>query len=378
VFKTKQTKKAQKRSTDLIYFGLFIIPVFCVLYYNNIASMKPKEMAVTPIISNNTSTVNFCSVPSNIKIIEVPSELGAGTRGSSLGISALKTASLGFSSSLFACLPNKKIKTENKQLFSTVQNKYAKRLPSILTIWERVSASIQSSIQEGEFPVILSGDHSTAGGLISGMKMAYPDKRVGVIWVDAHADIHSPYTTPSGNVHGMPIAALLNKDHKEIQRNQIDEETSSTWEKLKGLGGIKQKIQKEDIVYLAVRDTEEEEDHIIRDNNIKKISVSYLREKGIETVVQEIYEYLKVDVIYISFDVDSMDPSLSSGTGTPVPGGITNLEAEDLLVSLVKNQKVKAFEITEINPTLDSENRMAKNAFKILEKVTDQIQKRSQ
>jgi arginase len=316
---------------------------------------------------------------SNLKLLEIPSELGAGTRGSSLGISALKTASLGSKSDYFACLPSTKVRTENKELFSAVVHPYAKRIPHIWTMWQRVSSSIKSTLEDGNFPIVLTGDHSTAGGLISGMKMAYPEKRVGVIWIDAHADIHSPYTTPSGNVHGMPIAALLNDDNMEMKRNEnLDLETVAIWQNMKKLGGISPKIQGENIVYIAVRDTEEEEDHIIEKKKIKKISVASLRQKGIEMIVSEVLEYLKVDVIYISFDVDSMDPTLSRGTGTPVPLGISNVEAEELIKGLVQDSRVKAFEMTEVNPTLDTENKMAKNAFKILSSVTDSIYARLQ
>jgi len=116
----------------------------------------------------------------------------------------------------------------------------------------------------------------------------------------------------------------------------------------------------------------------LKRNKSKKISVDTLRRRGIQSIVSEVLEYLKVDVIYISFDVDSMDPSLSQGTGTPVPLGITNVEAESLIKGLAQDSRVKAFEMTEVNPTLDTENKMAKNAFKILSSVTDVIYARLQ
>jgi len=311
---------------------------------------------------------------SHLKLYEITSELGAGTRGSSLGVKALKIASLGFNSDYFSLIPTTKIKTENDKLFEKVKHPYAKRIPSIYKMWERMSSSIYQTIKvENKFPIILTGDHSNAGGLISGVKMAHPDKKIGLIWIDAHADIHSPLTTPSGNMHGMPIAALLDNDNIDKQRNKIDKETRQLWNKMKNLGNIRPKVQAEDIVYIAVRDTEEEEDHIIEKNNIKKISVASLRKRGVSAIVKEVLEYLKVDIIYISFDVDSMDPKLSIGTGTPVENGITNSEAEELLTKLVKDERTIAFEMTEINPTLDSENKMAKNSFKILESVTEVI-----
>jgi len=349
-----------------------------MFYSHPIIMSRETSAPSSPLTQNTTTVINYCKLDSNMRLFEIPSELGAGTRGSSLGISALKTASLGSSSNYFACLPATKIKTENKELFTPVTHPYGKRIPHIFTMWQRVSTSMKNSLENSQFPIVLTGDHSTAGGLISGVKMAFPDKKVGVIWIDAHADIHSPYTTPSGNVHGMPIAALLGEDNLEHQHNVVDRETVSIWENMKNLGGIKPKLTGQDIVYIAVRDTEEEEDHMIQRHGIKKVSVAELRQRGIESVVKDVLNYLKVDIVYISFDVDSMDPTISSGTGTPVKNGITNVEAEVLLKGLVKDPRVRAFEITEVNPALDSENKMAKNTFKILETVTNSIYNRLQ
>jgi len=378
-----KSQKSEKTNDPVWRIFSLLAPLVCIIYYysskgflSHSITTVTQETVSTPNITS-TVTMNLCKDSTNLKLIEVNSELGAGTRGSSLGIQALKTASLGFSSNYFGCISTTKVKTENKHLFSKVTTPFAKRLPHIYTIYERVSQTVKNTLQQDQFPVILTGDHSTAGGLISGLKMAYPEKRIGVVWVDAHADIHSPYTTPSGNVHGMPIAALLNEDNLEKKRNELDKETKGLWEKIKNLGGIAPKISSfEDIVYVAVRDTEEEEDHLIVKHKIKKISVKELREKGIERIANEIKDYLKVDMIYLSFDVDSMDPSLSTGTGTPVENGISGFEAEDLLTRLVKDSRVKVFEMTEVNPLLDAQNNMAKNAFKILEKVTESIQKR--
>jgi len=171
-----------------------------------------------------------------IKIVEVKSEIGAGTRGSSMGIDAIKIAALDFGSPFFKRFKTVEIPSENHLLLEPVVNDYAKRIKGIYNLNERLAKEIAKILGKEEIPIVLAGDHSSALGTISGIKMAYPDKRLGVIWIDAHADLHSPYTTPSGNMHGMPIACILGEDNKERQQNKPDDETIEYWEKLKELG----------------------------------------------------------------------------------------------------------------------------------------------
>lgn len=303
----------------------------------------------------------------NIKIIEVKSEIGAGTRGASLGVDAIKVAALDFMSSLFVNIPTETVQDENRLLYEPIESPYAKRIKGVYTIYERVAKSVSETVKSGIFPVVLAGDHSSAGGTIAGLKMAKPKAKLGVIWIDAHADIHSPYTSPSGNMHGMPVAASLGMDNKECQAHKLDKETAEWWEKLKDIGKISPKIQPEDIVYIALRDYEKEEEALLKKHNIKVIPVSEVRKKGVEYVIRQTLKYLnKCDEIYVSFDVDSMDSSISRGTGTPVSNGLKEREAEDLVASLVQNHKICCLEITEVNPTLDKENLMAEIAFNIL------------
>jgi arginase len=161
----------------------------------------------------------------NIKIIEVPSEIGAGTRGASLGIEAIKIAALDFMSNFFIHFPCEKIPVENKLLYEPIESPYAKRIKGIVSIYDKVSKSIYDTVKSGFFPVVLSGDHSISGATIAGLKMAKPKSKLGVIWVDAHADLHTPYTTPSGNMHGMPLAISLNEDNDEYAVHELDAET---------------------------------------------------------------------------------------------------------------------------------------------------------
>jgi arginase len=172
----------------------------------------------------------------------------------------------------------------------------------------------------------------------------------------------------------MSIAALLNEDNKEHQINKPAEETIAYWEKIKNLGGICPKVNYEDIVFVSMRDLERQEDYLMKKHSIRNITVSELRSRGVERIAEIILSAFETyDLIYISFDVDSMDPEISKGTGTPVPGGLTEKEAGNLILQLLRSKKVCCFEIVEINPTLDKENLMAENAFEILLKATNQL-----
>ena len=309
-----------------------------------------------------------------IKLIEVKSEIGAGTRGSSMGVDAIKIAALDFGSNFFKKFKSVEVPNENHLLLEPVVNDYAKRVKGIYALNERLANEIKKTLLKEEVPIVLAGDHSSALGTISGIKMAYPNKRVGVIWIDAHADLHTPYTTPSGNMHGMPIACVLGEDNKERQQNKPDDETIEYWEKLKALGGITPKINYNDLVYIALRDFEPQEEFLIKKNKVRVFNLQEIRKKAVERVAIESLNYLDhCDIIYVSFDVDSMDSRISSGTGTPVPNGITEKEAGNLIYYIMRSKKIACFEMVEINPTLDKENLMAENAFEILQKATNQL-----
>ncbi|MEP7262974.1 MAG: arginase [Bacteroidota bacterium] len=309
-----------------------------------------------------------------IKFIEVKSEIGAGTRGASLGPDAIKIAALDYGSNLFSRIPSVEVKVENQLLFEASGGLYAKRLRGILNIYERLAKTLADTFKAKEFPIILAGDHSTAGGTITGIKMAFPKQRLGVIWIDAHADIHSPYTSPTGNVHGMPIAAVLGEDNSSNRMNKPDKDTIELWNKLKKVGGISPKVNYSDIVYIGVRDVEPEETFLLKKHKVKMFTTNDVKRNGVEKIARDALAHLNnCQLIYVSFDVDSMDSSISKGTGTPVRNGITEKEAGSLCVRLIQNEKVCCFEIAEVNPTLDKENLMAENTFEILQRVVSQI-----
>ena len=167
-------------------------------------------------------------------------------------------------------------------------------------------------------------------------------------------------------MHGMPLAASINEDYKECAVHVLDAETRDQWNYLKNIGDIAPKILPEDIVFISLRDFEKEERFLIDKYSIKVISTKEVRNKGVENVVRSVTRYLSdCTDIYVSFDVDCLDSSISKGTGTPVSNGLREREAEDLVSKFMQNRKVCCLEITEVNATLDKENMMAEIACNI-------------
>ena len=306
----------------------------------------------------------------NPVFIRMRSEIAAGTRGASFGPLAVEWAAIKSGSSLFHNHPVIDLKDQNHSLYSEVDTPHAIRIESLLAVYQELASAVSSTLKETtQFPVVISGDHANAGGTIAGIKTAFPDKRIGVVWIDAHGDLHTPYTTPSGNVHGMPVAASLGVDNKKNSINTLSDKEVRLWDELKGFGGIQPKVNPGDVVFFAVRSTEEPEDNLALEHRIKNYSVPELRYRGLETCLKEAEEKLSdCDLIYISFDVDSMDCDLISyGTGTPVQKGLDQQEATSIIQYFMALEKTAVLEFVEINPLLDEKgNRMAETAFEVL------------
>lgn len=311
-----------------------------------------------------------------IKLIKNRSDIGAGTRGSDMGIDALEIAAINSGNDFFNKHAYEDVETHNETIYQKNTNNFAKRIEHVVQQCERVAKAVSSNLIVGNYPIVLSGDHSSALGTISGLKSANPHARIGVIWLDAHTDIHSPFTSPSGNIHGMPLAAALGLDNLQYQINQPDEATLLQWYKMKNIGIEGPKILPQDLIYFGIRDYEEAEEKVINDQKIKFFKVEELRFKGLENCVQEAIQLLSnCDLIYISFDVDSMDcDRISYGTGTPVPAGFNPEEVIQIIQLFQATDKVKCIELTEINPLLDNKgNKMAETAFEVLDKVSNTI-----
>lgn len=314
----------------------------------------------------------------SIKLIKNRSDIGAGTRGSDMGIDAIEIAAINKGSEYFNNFPFVDVETHNETIYNKDRNSFAKRIEHVLQQCTRVAKVVENTLLEGDFPLVFSGDHSSALGTISGIKSAYPDKTLGVIWIDAHADLHSPYTSPSGNIHGMPLAAALANDNLACQANKVEGETLFFWDKLKTIGTGGAKLRPEHLIYFGVRDTEAAEDIQIQNLGIKNYKVEEVRFRGLDTCLQEALGKLTdCDLIYISFDVDSMDCDLiSNGTGTPVSKGFDQHEIIAIVKKIIASEKVVCFEVVEVNPLLDNKgNKMAETAFEVLEEVTPCVEK---
>jgi len=307
-----------------------------------------------------------------------PSEITAGTRGASLGPFALITAARKNRSTLFGQSTVVCMEDCNNLLDKDSTFQYAKNIDGLLTVFKGLDKHISEIYKSKNLPFLLSGDHGSAGGTIAAIRNAFPDKKLGVVWIDAHGDIHSPYTSPSGNMHGMPLSTSLNEDNLTCKVNNISTEEKLLWEELKNIHGIVPKILPEDLIFVSVRDTEVQEDAIIEKLGIKNYTVAEVRDKSTSVIVDEILQKLtKCDYIYISFDVDSMDPVVTShGTGTPVKDGLFPGEADAIMQGLIRSNKVCCIEFVDINPCLDEKkNEMAEVAFGLVEKLVATITK---
>jgi arginase len=307
-----------------------------------------------------------------IEIIVNNSELAAGTRGSSLGPGAIMTAARKANNPFFGLYPLHPLPDYNRFLDQKNETEHAKNLIGYKLVFESVAEATKDLLNRGSFPIILAGDHGSAAGTIAGIKAAFPEKRLGVVWIDAHGDLHSPYTTPSGNIHGMPLSLSLGNDNLKYKRNSPSEETVSIWEELKTKYTNAAKVNASDLIFIGVRDTEFEENQLIAENKITNHTVEAVRKEGTQAIVQRVLEQLGgCELIYVSFDVDSMDPQITSfGTGTPVGNGIFPEEAEEILTLLAQNPKTVCIEFVEVNPCLDNKaNVMAETAFSLLESV---------
>lgn len=312
-----------------------------------------------------------------IQIIFNRSELTAGTRGASLGPEAMMAVARKRNNFLFGNYPVDYVEDYNYLLDQPVKYPFAKRVEGLSKVFDCIANKVKNVLQNGGFPFVLAGDHGSAGGTIAGVKAAFPTKRLGVVWIDAHGDLHTPYTTPSGNMHGMPLATALGVDNLEEKVNDVSDDVRNVWEKLKNTGVAGAKINPEDLVFIAVRDLEAQEKALMERYQIVNHTVDEIRQKGMDVVMKEIQHQLSdCDILYISFDVDSMDPKHTSyGTGTPVDHGLLPEEAAFFLEAFARESKTVCMEFVEVNPCLDEQkNKMAEVAFELMDQTINVLE----
>lgn len=302
-----------------------------------------------------------------VGLVEVDCDLGAGRPGAGSGIDLLKDAVQRqqdlrrISEGLIAEIQVQQRPTARAVAGGGGATPHARHIESIAAVMAEGAALVAATLEQGRFPIVLAGDHSTAAATIAGIRRAHPQERLGVIWIDAHADIHSPFTTPSGNMHGMPLAIAAAHDNLPEAINEPDSVTRSLWSELQRLhGSDSASIALGDLIYVAVRDTEAAEDATIAAHAIPVIRTEELRREGPEQAARRCLSHLaEVERIYVSFDVDALDSTICKGTGTPVPDGIWAHEAASLLRTLLADPRVCCWEICEINPHLDELNTLA-------------------
>jgi arginase len=311
-----------------------------------------------------------------IKLVQVYSDIAGHQKGASHGIDALQQISDEKQSRYFKQFASEVILHENNAFKEKSVFKHAKYIDKIYKVIKRVAYRIKTLKEESLFPIVFSGDHASCAGVMHGLKMAYPKEEIGVVYIDAHADIHSPYTSVSGNMHGMPLAIACALDNKTHKINNLNKEEVIYWERLKQLSHTTQAIKPENVIFCGLRDFERAEEHLITEHNIQKYSAGDITYFGIKHIVEAIFQKLShCQHIYVSFDVDSIDPLYIPGTGTPASKGLSLEQAMQLNMQLIKNEKVCAWEISEINPLLDSNDQSATFLFELVEKVTQMLVK---
>jgi arginase len=286
----------------------------------------------------------------------------------------------------------------------------SRHIKYLYKIFEKIIFNIKETLINGEIPFVIAGDHSTAAATIAGIKQYLAEnkhgERLGVVWIDAHVDGHCPYSTPSGNYHGMPIgiALGLTKNYaKSAKDNFLTIENKKEWEKLCSIHGSNEPmLKKEELVYIGIRSWEPHEEALLDDIRHFKLTRTderksggsglrpgekwgvfngkadkyHMKNKSLKNVCDETIAYLKnngCSYIYISFDIDSIEDSIVPGTGTPEPFGLGLDEVKFMLKRFWENKEVPliGMELVEVNPLLDENNSTVKTAFEIIKSIVD-------
>ena len=290
----------------------------------------------------------------NVKIISVPRDRGAGRRGCDMGPSALRLA--GLKERLIGLgydVSDVDVPVGSREALIPAQAN-AKFLPEILRVCEATATEVATAVLAEQHPIVLGGDHSVAIGSIAGLAKAYRQlgKRFGVIWVDAHADMNTPDSSPSGNVHGMPLAVNLGNGAPELC----------------AVAGNFAKLDPDHVALVGIRDLDKKEKALVRQSGVHAYTMSDIDRIRMAAVMDEILAHMRgrVDVLHVSFDLDGLDPSLAPGVGTPVGGGLNYREAHLMMEMVAESGMLGSMDIVEDNPVLDVRNQTAKVAVELV------------
>ena len=287
-------------------------------------------------------------MPQKIRIIGVPMDLGASRRGVDMGPSALRVAGLQARIKQLGHqvedIGNISVKQAEEMSYG---EKRAKYLSEIADACKDLGAMVEKSLEESMLPVVLGGDHSIAAGTLSGVAAHFKkkEKKIGLIWLDAHGDINTPESSPSGNVHGMPLAAAMGYGATELVELQ----------------GFKPKVEPQNISLVGIRDLDSQEKKLAKKSGVHVFTMRDIDERGMREVMSDALKYAMDDTdgISVSLDMDFVDPSDAPGVGTPVRGGVTYREAHLAMEMLADTEAMVSLEIVEINPVIDEHNRTA-------------------
>lgn len=279
-----------------------------------------------------------------ISVVGVPMDFGAGRRGVDMGPSALRLARL---EETLRDLGHDVVDLGNVEVpvAETVSSGTSPRYVDVIAATCTRTAELIGSLDGDRVPIVLGGDHSVSMGSVAGtVALAAPGRRTGVLWIDAHGDLNTPATSPSGNVHGMPLAHLLGEG---------DARLAAPW----GGGRL---LAPEDVVAIGVRSLDPGERALARRLGLRVFTMSDVDRRGIGAVADEALALLGAhDRLHVSFDADVLDPSVAPGVGTPVPGGLDYREAHLLMEMLSDGGRVVSVDLLEVNPILDEANRSA-------------------
>lgn len=290
-----------------------------------------------------------------VSIIGVPLSFGAGTAGVDLGPAAMRVARLNqrLASLGYEVRDLGDMRLERPQSIAAVQDK-AKYLREISIACEELAAEVQKAMRAGEFPIILGGDHSIAAGSVAGAASIFRERQqpIGVIWFDAHADMNTPDSTVSGNVHGMPLAALLGYGAPELTH----------------VAGFAPKLDPRYCAHLGARDLDPAERELIRKLGMRFFTMREIDERGMSACVDDALGIVKQAPggYFVTLDVDALDPGDAPGSGTVVRGGLTYRESHLALEKIAEAGGMIAFEVVEINTALDFNNRTAELGVELI------------
>lgn len=290
-----------------------------------------------------------------IHVIGVPMDLGAGRRGVDMGPSAIRIA--GVTDNLARL--HHSVVDEGDILIKApeqlrIRNDKLKYLPEIVRACTLLSGKVEKVLASGGFPLILGGDHSIAIGTLAGIGSycRKHKKKLGVLWIDAHGDLNTPETTPSGNIHGMPLATSIGKGAIELT----------------SVGGDFRKVEPKDVVLIGTRDLDDGERKFIRQSGLNIFTMEEIDKHGMSAIMGRALRKLRAcDYLHVSFDLDGVDPQVAPGVGTPVKGGLNYREAHLIMETLNESHKMTSLEIVEVNPILDNRNQSAEFAVELIQ-----------